>query len=84
MVDETSWRIHARGEEGENPRGWLWVCQNAVALPAAQRRRKKLFGGLGVDEHRAPLTRSWSGELPNHFVLVLGCGATSSTSDAPT
>ena len=61
--DETSWRVHARGEEGENPRSWLWVCQNAVrmALPAAQRRRRSCSEVSAEPVYRAPLTRSWPG-----------------------
>ena len=63
--DETSWRVHIRGEEGENPRSWLWVCQTAVrmALPAAQRRRRSCSeASASTSRYIAtgtPLTRSW-------------------------
>ena len=30
--DETSWVIHVRGEAGQNPRCWLWVCLSADAV----------------------------------------------------
>ena len=55
--DETSWRVHARGEEGENPRSWLRVCQTAVRMVVDPSRSaaaaQKLLGGLGVDEPAA-------------------------------
>ena len=80
--DETSWRIHARGEEGENPRSWLWVCQtpDAVRMIVDPSRSaaaaQKLFGGLGVDEpvylvcDRYSAYKKLVRELPNHFVLA--------------
>ena len=30
--DETRWMIHERGERGENPRCWLWVCVSEDAV----------------------------------------------------
>ena len=30
--DETRWMIHVRGERGENPRCWLWLCLSADAV----------------------------------------------------
>ena len=30
--DETRWMIHVRGERGDNPRCWLWVCLSADAV----------------------------------------------------
>ena len=71
--------VHARGEEGENPRSWLWVCQNAVRMIVDPSRSaaaaQKLFGGLG----RASVSRSaykkLARELPNHFVLAYCRGA---------
>ena len=30
--DETRWMIHVRGERGENPRCWLWLCLSEDAV----------------------------------------------------
>ncbi len=30
--DETSWRVQAWGEQGHNPRGWLWACLTSDAV----------------------------------------------------
>ncbi len=51
--DETSWRVQARGEQGHNPRCWLWACLTADAVrfrvdPARSAAAAKvLFGPLG-------------------------------------
>ncbi len=51
--DETSWRVQARGEQGYNPRCWLWACLTADAVrfrvdPARSAAAAKvLFGPLG-------------------------------------
>ncbi len=51
--DETSWRVQARGEQGHNPRCWLWACLTSEAVrfrvdPARSAAAAKvLFGPLG-------------------------------------
>ncbi len=51
--DETSWVVHVRAEEGQNPRCWLWACLTADAVrfrvdPArSAEAAAKLFGKLG-------------------------------------
>ncbi len=77
--DETSWRVHIRGEEGENPRSLgLPDCREdgpSRSAAAAQ----KLFGGLGVDEpvyrDRYSAYKKLAKDLPDQFVLVYCWGA---------
>ena len=53
--DETSWTIHARGERGDSPRCWLWVCLTADAVrlrvdpSRSAAAARELFGGLGTE-----------------------------------
>ena len=51
--DETRWMIHVRGERGENPRCWLWLClsEDAVRMhidpTRSARAARVLFAELG-------------------------------------
>ena len=51
--DETRWMIHVRGERGDNPRCWLWVCLSADAVrmhidpTRSARAARVLFAELG-------------------------------------
>ena len=51
--DETSWVIHVRGEEGKNPRCWLWACLSADAVrlriepSRSALAAASVFGGIG-------------------------------------
>ena len=79
--DETRWMIHERGERGENPRCWLWVCvsEDAVRMhidPARSARAARvLFAKLGetlpvilvCDRYGA--YRKLARELAGRFVL---------------
>ena len=53
--DETSWTIHARGERGDSPRCWLWVCLTADAVrlrvdpSRSAAAARELFAGLGAE-----------------------------------
>ena len=50
--DETSWVIHVRGEAGQNPRCWLWICLSADAVRLRVEPSRSavaaasLFGGI--------------------------------------
>ena len=79
--DETRWMIHARGERGDNPRCWLWVCvsEDAVRMhidPARSAQAARvLFAKLGetlpvilvCDRYGA--YRKLARELAGRFVL---------------
>lgn len=79
--DETRWMIHARGERGENPRCWLWVCvsEDAVRMhidpTRSARAARVLFAKLGetlpvilvCDRYGA--YRKLARELAGRFVL---------------
>ena len=51
--DETSWVVHGRGEQGRNPRCWLWVCLSADAVryriepTRSALAAASVFGGIG-------------------------------------
>ena len=53
--DETSWTVHARGERGDSPRCWLWVCLTADAVrlrvdpSRSAAAARELFGDLGSE-----------------------------------
>ena len=53
--DETSWTVHARGERGDSPRCWLWVCLTADAVrlrvdpSRSAAAARELFAGLGAE-----------------------------------
>ena len=80
--DETRWMIHVRGERGENPRCWLWVCLSADAVrmhidpTRSARAARVLFAELGeklpailvCDRYGA--YRKLARELAGRFVLA--------------
>ena len=80
--DETRWMIHERGERGENPRCWLWVCvsEDAVRMhidpTRSARAARVLFAKLGetlpvilvCDRYGA--YRKLARELAGRFVLA--------------
>ena len=80
--DETRWMIHVRGERGENPRCWLWVCLSADAVrmhidpTRSARAARVLFAKLGeklpailvCDRYGA--YRKLARELAGRFVLA--------------
>ena len=80
--DETRWMIHARGERGENPRCWLWLCVSADAVrmhidpTRSARAARVLFAKLGeklpailvCDRYGA--YRKLARELAGRFVLA--------------
>ena len=80
--DETRWMIHVRGERGDNPRCWLWVCVSADAVrmhidpTRSARAARVLFAELGeklpailvCDRYGA--YRKLARELAGRFVLA--------------
>ena len=80
--DETRWMIQVRGERGENPRCWLWVCVSEDAVrrhidpPRSARAARVLFAELGeklpailvCDRYGA--YRKLARELAGRFVLA--------------
>ena len=80
--DETRWMIHVRGERGENPRCWLWLClsEDAVRMHIDPTRSARaawvLFAELGeklpailvCDRYGA--YRKLARELAGRFVLA--------------
>ena len=80
--DETRWMIHVRGERGENPRCWLWLClsEDAVRMhidpTRSARAARVLFAKLGeklpailvCDRYGA--YRKLARELAGRFVLA--------------
>ena len=80
--DETRWMIHVRGERGENPRCWLWVCVSEDAVrrhidpTRSARAARVLFAELGeklpailvCDRYGA--YRKLARELAGRFVLA--------------
>ena len=81
--DETSWTVHARGERGDSPRCWLWVCltADAVRLRVDPSRgaaaARELFVGLGADApahlvcDRYAVYAKLAREEPKRFVRAL-------------
>ncbi len=81
--DETSWTVHARGERGDSPRCWLWVCltADAVRLRVDPSRgaaaARELFAGLGAEApvhlvcDRYAVYAKLAREEPKRFVRAL-------------
>ena len=81
--DETSWVVHVWAEEGESPRGWMWVCVSADAVRFRVDRRRsaaaaaKLFGQLGQDDVTVLVCDRYAAyvrlarEHPGQFVLAI-------------
>ena len=81
--DETSWTIHARGERGDSPRCWLWVCLTADAVrlrvdpSRSAAAARELFAGLGAEApahlvcDRYAAYARLAREEPERFVLAL-------------
>ena len=81
--DETSWTIHARGERGDSPRCWLWVCLTADAVrlrvdpSRSAAAARELFAGLGAEApvhlvcDRYAAYAKLAREEPERFVLAL-------------
>ena len=81
--DETGWTVHARGERGDSPRCWLWVCLTADAVrlrvdpSRSAAAARELFGGLGAEApaylvcDRYAAYAKLAREEPERFVLAL-------------
>ena len=81
--DETSWVVHVRAEEGDNPRCWLWCSLTADAArfrvdPArSAEAAAKLFGRLGRSRKVVLLCDRYSayvkleGDYPGQFEIAI-------------